>query len=137
MSRNRHVELESAAPSGRIVARILETGEAAGPPSMKTISESQGTFYLTDVVAELVENPTISAGFRDIDVIDAVLQVELPCSRTPRAELSLWAAIDGDSDDDFGRRLAQLRKGDRSIRISGRYRFRDSAGSPRSSTSAG
>lgn len=94
---------------------------------MKTVSLSDGTFDLTDAVAELLEHPRISAGFRDIDVIDAVLQVELPCSRTPRAELSLWAAIDGDSDDDCGSRLAQLQQGDRSIRISGRYRFRGSA----------
>ena len=57
MSNKPRVELEPDAPSGGITARILEPGEQSGPPSMKIISLSDGTFDLTDAVAELVEFP--------------------------------------------------------------------------------
>ena len=124
MSSKPRVELEPAAPSGCITARILERGEQSGPPSMKIIALLDGTFDLTDAVAELVERPRISWNFRDPYNVHAVLKVELPRGRIRRAKLTIHAALEDDSDDDFGGRLAQLQQGDRSVRISGRYRFR-------------
>ncbi len=130
LSNKPRVELEPTAPSRGIDARILEPGERSGPPSMKTISQSDGTFDLTDAVAELMEHPRISWNFRDLYNVHAVLKVELPRGRGRRAKLIIQGALEDDSDDDFGSRLAQLQQGDRSVRISGRYRFRGLAGSP-------
>ena len=137
MSSKPRVELEPTAPSGCVTARILERGEQSGPPSMKIFSQSDGTFDLTGAVAELLERPRISWNFRDPYNVHAVLKVELPHGRVHRAKLIIHAALEDDSDDDFGSRLAQLQQGDRCIRISGRYRFCDLAENPLSRTSTG
>ena len=73
---------------------------------MKIISLSDGTFDLTDAVAELVEHPRISWNFRDPYNVHAVLKAELPRDRVRRAKLIIQGALEDDSDDDFGGRLA-------------------------------
>lgn len=82
---------------------------------MKIISQSHGTFDLTDAVAELVEHPRISWNFRDPYNVHAVLKVELPRGRVRRTKLTIHAVLEDDSDDDFGSRLAQLQQGGRTV----------------------